>query len=333
MITLKILLVNIFTFINYIIATLMIVLAVAFLTLLERKLLGAIQKRKGPNVVGIFGLLQPLMDAFKLLLKETTVPNISSAILFVFSPILMLVLSISLWIIMPFFQSAITNTDLDLGLLYALGISSFSVYSIIISGWSSNSRYAFFGALRSAAQMISYEVSIGLILVNVVLCTNSLNFREIIEFQENIWLMIPLFPLFVLLVISSFAETSRPPFDLPEAEAELVAGYNVEYSSGGFALFFLGEYMNIIFMSSLIVALFMGGWLPLFNVLPFNLIPDSIWFILKLLFIIYIFIYVRAAFPRYRYDQLMRLGWKVFLPLALGLLILNSELLLAFDLI
>lgn len=331
--TLKILLINLLTIVNFLIAALLIILGVAFLTLLERKILGAVQKRKGPNVVGIFGLLQPLMDAFKLLLKETTIPTISAGILFVFSPILMLILSISLWIIIPFFQSAITNTDLDLGLLYALGISSFSVYSIIISGWASNSRYAFFGALRSAAQMISYEVSIGLILVNVVLCTGSLNFREIVEFQEDIWLLIPLFPLFVLLVISSFAETSRPPFDLPEAEAELVAGYNVEYSSGGFALFFLGEYMNIIFMSALIVALFMGGWLPLINILPLTLIPDSMWFSIKLLFIIYIFIYVRAAFPRYRYDQLMRLGWKVFLPLALGLLLLNSEFLLAFDLI
>jgi len=330
---LKLIIVNLLTLINFVIASILLILAVAFLTLLERKLLGAIQKRKGPNVVGIFGLLQPLMDAFKLLLKETTIPSISSGILFVFSPILMLVLSVSLWIIIPFFQSAITNADLDLGLLYALGISSFSVYSIIISGWSSNSRYAFFGALRSAAQMISYEVSIGLILVNVVLCTGSLNFREIVEFQENVWLMIPLFPLFVLLVISSFAETSRPPFDLPEAEAELVAGYNVEYSSGGFALFFLGEYLNIIFMSSLIVSLFCGGWLPLVSVLPFTLIPDSIWFILKLMFVIYIFIYVRAAFPRYRYDQLMRLGWKVFLPLALGLLLMNAEILLAFDLI
>lgn len=326
-------LVNLFTLLNYVLAALLIILGVAFLTLLERKLLGAVQKRRGPNVVGIFGLLQPLMDAFKLLLKETTVPSISAGILFVFSPILMLILAISLWIVMPFFQSAITNTDLDLGLLYALGISSFSVYSIIISGWSSNSRYAFFGALRSAAQMISYEVSIGIILVNVVLCTGSLNFREIVEFQEDIWLLIPLFPLFILLVISSFAETSRPPFDLPEAEAELVAGYNVEYSSGGFALFFLGEYMNIIFMSSLIVALFIGGWLAPFNFVPFSYLPDTFWFIIKLLFVIYIFVYVRAAFPRFRYDQLMRLGWKVFLPITLGLLLLNAELLLAFNLL
>lgn len=329
----KSLIINILTLLNYIVAALMIVFAVAFLTLLERKVLGAVQKRKGPNVVGTFGLLQPLMDAFKLLLKETTVPSISARILFVFSPILMLVLSIALWIVVPYFQSGITNTDLDLGLLYALGISSFSVYSIVISGWSSNSRYAFFGALRSAAQMISYEVSIGLILVNVVLCTGSLNFREIVEFQEDIWLLVPLFPLFVLLVVSSFAETSRPPFDLPEAEAELVAGYNVEYSSGGFALFFLGEYMNIIFMSALTVILFMGGWLSLASYFPFAILPDSLWFSLKLLFVIYIFIYVRAAFPRYRYDQLMRLGWKVFLPLALGLLLLNAEILLALDLL
>jgi NADH-quinone oxidoreductase subunit H len=285
-----------------------ILIAVAYLTLLERKVLASMQRRKGPNLVGIYGLLQPLADGAKLILKEGILPLISNKILFIIAPILTLLLSLFSWSIIPFYISSFIS-DINVGILYLFAISSLGVYGIIIAGWSSNSKYAFLGSLRSAAQMISYEVSLGLILISVLLNSLSLNLNIIILSQQNIWNIIYLFPFFLMFFISALAETNRPPFDLPEAEAELVAGYNVEYSSAGFALFFIGEYSNILLMSSLIVILFLGGWL--------FFIPIYIIFGLKLIIFLFSFIWVRASFPRYRYDQLMYLGWKVFLPISL----------------
>ena len=307
-----------------------LLLAVAYLTLMERKVIGAIQRRKGPNVVGFAGLLQPLADGLKLFLKETILPSHSNKFLFIFAPVLTFLLSLLGWIIIPFSKGMVFS-DLNVGMLYLFAVSSLGVYGIIIAGWSSNSKYAFLGALRSAAQMVSYEVSIGLILISVILCSNSLNLTDIVLSQKEVWYLIPLFPSFLMFFISSLAETNRPPFDLPEAEAELVSGYNVEYSSMTFALFFIGEYANIILMSSLSVIFFLGGWLPLFSFWPFNLIPGVVWFALKLLFVLFVFIWVRAAFPRYRYDQLMRLGWKIFLPLSLGWVIFISSIILIFE--
>lgn len=304
-----------------------VLLAVAFLTLAERKVLGAMQKRKGPNVVGIWGLLQPLADGLKLLLKESLFPSVANKFLFIFAPILTFLLALSSYAVIPFTETTVIS-DLNLGFIYLFAISSMGVYGIILAGWSSNSRYAFLGSLRSAAQMISYEVSLGFVLMTILIFVGSLNIIEIVEFQKNIWFIIPLFPMFLMFIISILAETNRPPFDLPEAEAELVAGYNVEYSSMSFALFFLGEYANIILMSILTVILFLGGWLPLFNI---TIIPNILWFFLKLNIIIFIFIWVRAAFPRLRYDQLMRLGWKVFLPMSLSYVILIATIVLITD--
>lgn len=304
-----------------------VLLAVAFLTLAERKVLGAMQKRKGPNVVGIWGLLQPLADGLKLLLKESLFPSVANKFLFIFAPILTFLLALSSYAVIPFTETTVIS-DLNLGFIYLFAISSMGVYGIILAGWSSNSRYAFLGSLRSAAQMISYEVSLGFVLMTILIFVGSLNIIEIVEFQKNIWFIIPLFPMFLMFIISILAETNRPPFDLPEAEAELVAGYNVEYSSMSFALFFLGEYANIILMSILTVILFLGGWLPLFNI---TIIPNILWFFLKLNLIIFIFIWVRAAFPRLRYDQLMRLGWKVFLPMSLSYVILIATIVLITD--
>lgn len=307
-----------------------LLLAVAFLTLAERKLLGAMQRRKGPNVVGLFGLLQPLADGVKLLLKESIVPFTSNRLLFLFAPILTFALSISIWVVVPF-DEYISLTDINLGVLYILAISSLGVYGIILAGWSSNSKYAFLGALRSAAQMISYEVSIGLILMNVLLCVGSLNLVKIVEFQKHVWFVVPFFPLFCVFFVSILAETNRPPFDLPEAEAELVAGYNVEYSAMGFALFFLGEYANMIFMSLLASVFFLGGWLsPLPFLLGVEEMSSSFWFGAKVSLLLFFFIWVRASFPRYRYDQLMRLGWKVFLPLSLGYILFTASIILTF---
>lgn len=294
-----------------------LLLAVAFLTLAERKVLAAMQRRKGPNVVGFFGLLQPIADGVKLLLKETVLPSSSAKFLFMFAPQLTFFLSVVSWSVIPFDEGAVV-ADINMGLLYIFAISSLGVYGIVISGWASNSRYAFLGSLRSAAQMVSYEVSLGLILITLLLCVGSLNLTKIVLFQSYVWFIFPLFPLFLMFFVSSLAETNRPPFDLPEAEAELVSGYNVEYSSAGFALFFIGEYANIILMSSLSVIFFLGGWLS-----PFSL-PTFFIFSIKLLFVLFSFIWVRAAFPRYRYDQLMRLGWKVFLPLSLGWVVFVS---------
>lgn len=307
-----------------------LLIAVAYLTLAERKVIAAMQYRVGPNVVGVFGLLQPLADGLKLFLKETIIPNNGNTIIFLIAPMLTFILSLIGWAVIPFDEGAVL-ADLNLGIMYLLAISSLSVYGIITSGWSSNSKYAFLGALRSSAQMISYEVSIGLIIINVLLCVGSLNLSQIVLAQESIWFIIPLFPLFIMFFISTLAETNRHPFDLPEAEAELVAGYNIEYSAMGFALFFIGEYANIILMASLSVLLFLGGWLPPFGILIFTWIPGPIWFGIKILFILFLFIWVRAALPRYRYDQLMSLGWKVFLPLSLGWLLFIGSLLLVFN--
>lgn len=308
-----------------------VLVAVAFFTLVERKIMATLQRRRGPNVVGISGLLQPFSDGLKLIIKESVFPSLSNQFLFVLAPMLTLFLSLLGWIIIPFSFGQVI-LDSSLGILYLFAISSLGVYGIIIAGWSSNSKYAFLGALRSAAQMVSYEVSIGLIIIGVILCAGSLNLSEIVLSQKYIWYIVPLFPLFLMFFVSILAETNRPPFDLPEAEAELVAGYNVEYSAVGFALFFIGEYANILLMSSLCVILFFGGWLPpiFFEAL---FIPGSFWFVIKLYFIIFLFVWVRASFPRYRYDQLMRLGWKVFLPLSLGWVIFLSGYLIVFDFI
>jgi NADH-quinone oxidoreductase subunit H len=301
----------------------LILLVVAFLTLLERKILAASQRRKGPNVIGFMGFFQPFADALKLLLKETIIPFVANKFLFIFAPILTFILSLLGLVVIPFFNYSLIS-DLNIGILYLLSISSLGVYGIVLAGWSSNSRYAFLGALRSSAQMISYEVSMGLILMTLLLYVGSLNLRTIVLYQQDTWFIIPFFPLALIFFISILAETNRSPFDLPEAEAELVSGYNVEYSSVGFALFFIGEYSNIVLMSSFFVILFLGGWLPfpilsfyIFNTLIYTNIFMTFVFSLKVLFLLFFFVWVRTTFPRYRYDQLMRLGWKVFLPFSL----------------
>ena len=293
-----------------------LLIAVAYLTLMERRVIGYIQMRRGPNVVGPFGMLQPFADALKLLTKETIIPSRSNRFLFLFAPMLTLILSLVAWAVIPFDDGWVLS-DINVGVLYLFAISSLGVYGIIVAGWASNSRYAFLGALRSAAQMVSYEVSIGLVIITVLLCVGSLNLSEIVRAQETVWFAIPLFPMFVVFFISALAETNRLPFDLPEAEAELVSGYNVEYSSMPFALFFLGEYANMILMSGMTTILFLGGWLPPFDIAPLNWIPGVVWFLIKIFLLLFTFIWIRGTFPRYRYDQLMRLGWKVFLPFSL----------------
>ena len=307
-----------------------LIIAVAYMTLAERKIMAAMQRRKGPNIVGLFGLLQPLSDGLKLFIKETVLPSSSNLLIFITAPIITFLLALISWCVLPIGEGLVYS-DLNLGVLYILAISSLGVYGIIMAGWSSNSKYAFLGALRSAAQMVSYEVSLGLILINVLLCAGSLNFSEIVLAQQNSWYLFPLFPLFFMFYISILAETNRAPFDLPEAEAELVAGYNVEYSAMGFALFFLGEYANMILMCSLSTILFLGGWFPIFNILPFYWIPSTIWFGLKTAILLFGFIWVRSSVPRYRYDQLMRLGWKIFLPMSLGWVLFVSGLLVSFN--
>ncbi|HVI52273.1 MAG TPA: NADH-quinone oxidoreductase subunit NuoH [Candidatus Sulfotelmatobacter sp.] len=299
-------------------------LAVAYLTYAERKVIAAMQLRKGPNVVGPFGLLQPLADGAKLFLKETVVPTGASKAVFFIAPALTFILALVAWAVVPFADGWVV-ADINVGVLYLFAISSLGVYGIIMAGWASNSKYAFLGGLRSAAQMVSYEVSIGFVLISVLLCVGSLNLSDIVHAQEkSVWFVLPHLPLFVIFFISGLAETNRAPFDLPEAEAELVSGYNVEYSAMTFALFFLGEYANMILMSGMISILFLGGWLA-----PFGLtfIPGVIWFALKIAFILFGFLWVRATFPRYRYDQLMRLGWKVFLPFSLAWLVLTAGVL------
>jgi NADH-quinone oxidoreductase subunit H len=291
--------------------------AVAYLTLMERKVIGAMQLRKGPNVVGPFGLLQPLADGLKLMLKEVIIPDQSNKALFLLAPIITFTLALIGWAVVPFSET-FSIANINIGVTYLLATSSLGVYGIIIAGWASNSKYAFLGAIRSSAQMISYEVSIGLIIISVVLSCGSLNLSEIVLAQKNHWYVLAHFPMFILFFISALAETNRLPFDLPEAESELVAGYNVEYSSMPFSMFFLGEYANMILISAFASILFLGGWLPPFDIAIFNAIPGPIWLMAKIFFLLFCFIWVRATLPRYRYDQLMRLGWKVFLPLSLA---------------
>jgi len=305
-----------------------LLISVAYFTLAERKILGAIQRRRGPNVVGVYGLLQPLSDGFKLFVKETVLPSNANKFIFIISPIITFVISLMGWAIIPYDKYSVLS-EVNVGVLYLFAMSSLGVYGIIMSGWSSNSKYAFLGALRSAAQMVSYEVSIGFIIVTIVVCCGSFNLQTIIESQKNVWFVIPFFPLFLMFFVSALAETNRHPFDLPEAEAELVSGYNVEYSAMGFALFSLGEYANMLLMSSLNVILFFGGWLPPLSIL--SIVPGSIWFGLKICFFVILFVWVRAALPRYRYDQLMGLGWKVFLPISLGYLMLTFCILVSFN--
>lgn len=291
-----------------------LLISVAFVTVAERKVMGAIQRRKGPNVIGFYGLLQAFADGLKLFVKEIILPSNANLGIFFIAPILTLVLSFIGWAVIPFREDMVL-VDLNIAILYSFAISSLGVYGIICSGWASNSKYAFLGALRSAAQMISYEVSLGLILLTILLVSGSLNFVMIVVVQQYVWFIIPFFPLFIMFFISALAETNRPPFDLPEAEAELVSGYSTEYSAMGFAFFFIGEYANIILMSTLCSIFFLGGWWPMINIM---LVPDPVWLGLKVCFIIFLFVWVRVALPRFRYDQLMRLGWKTFLPLSLG---------------
>jgi len=290
---------------------------VAYLTLAERKVLAAMQLRMGPNVVGPFGLFQPIADGLKLLTKETIIPSGANRVLFVAAPMLTFILALVAWAVIPFGKDMVI-ADINVGILYLFAISSLGVYGIVVAGWASNSKYAFLGALRSAAQMVSYEVSIGFVIVTVLLCAGSMNISKIVEAQKTVWFFIPLFPMFVLFFISGLAETNRTPFDLVEGESELVAGYFVEYSSMTFALFYLGEYANMILISAMTAILFMGGWQPLIDVAPFNWLPGPIWFFLKTCIGLFFFLWVRATLPRYRYDQLMRLGWKVFLPFSLA---------------
>ena len=304
-----------------------ILISVAYLTLAERKIMGSMQQRKGPNVIGFLGLLQPLADGLKLLIKETVIPTNANTFSFIFAPVLTLFLSLFGWSLIPFSSNSF-YVDIDLSLLFIFAVSSLGVYGIILSGWSSNSRYAFFGSLRSASQMVSYEVSIGLILIIVLVCVSSLNFFSIVLFQEFLFFLVPLFPIFFMFLVSILAETNRAPFDLPEAESELVSGYNVEYASMGFALFFLAEYSSMILMSALTTIVFIGGWISIFSK-PFIL--DSFALAFKLSIILFFFIWVRASFPRYRIDQLMRLCWKVFLPIALSFVLVTFSLLWCFN--
>ncbi len=304
-----------------------LLIAVAYLTYAERKVLAAMQLRRGPNVVGPFGLFQPFADAIKLITKETIIPTVANKVIFIAAPIITFALSLAAWAVIPV-DDGWVMADINVGVLYLFAISSLGVYGIIMAGWASNSKYPFLGALRSAAQMVSYEVSIGLVLITVLLCVGSLNLSDIVRAQANVWFVLPLFPMFVVFFISALAETNRTPFDLPEAEAELVAGYFSEYSSMSFGMFYLAEYANMILMSTMISILFLGGWLAPLNIVPFTYIPGPIWLALKVGFMLFCFIWIRATFPRYRYDQLMRLGWKVFLPFSLLWVVLTAGVLL-----
>jgi NADH-quinone oxidoreductase subunit H len=300
-----------------------LLLIVAYSTYAERRILGAMQLRKGPNVVGPFGLWQAFADALKMIMKETIVPTGANRFLFLLAPILTFSLAMLAWVVVPTGDN-LAVANINVGILYLFAISSLGVYGIIIAGWASNSKYAFLGGLRSAAQMVSYEVSIGFVLVSVLLCVGSLNLNDIVRAQNGLWFCIPLFPMFIVFFISGLAECNRVPFDLPEGESEIVAGFMVEYSSMSYAMFFLGEYANMVLMSGMTSILFLGGWMSPLPFAPFTWIPGPIWFILKICFVMFMFFWVRATFPRFRYDQLMRLGWKVFLPLSLGWMVLTA---------
>ena len=307
-----------------------ILVSVAMIVWLDRRVWGLVQKRKGPNVVGPFGLFQTLADALKYIFKEIIIPASANKVVFILAPIVTMTLALVAWAVIPMSEDLVL-ANINVGILYLFAISSLGVYGIIMGGWASNSKYPFLGAIRSAAQMVSYEVSIGIIIINVLLCVGSLNLNDIVIAQKELWYVIPLFPMFVIFFISSLAETNRPPFDLPEAEAELVAGYQTEYSGMMYAMFWLGEYANILLMCAMGSILFLGGWLPLMDIYPLNIIPAPIWMILKILFLFLLFALIKAIVPRYRYDQLMRLGWKIFLPFSLIYLVLTASFLFYFD--
>ena len=309
-----------------------VLVSVAMIVWLDRRVWAFVQKRRGPNVVGPFGLFQSLADALKYMFKEIIIPAAANKVIFILAPIVTMTLALIAWAVIPF-NNYFVLADINAGILYLFAISSLGVYGIIMGGWASNSKYPFLGAIRSAAQMVSYEVSIGVIIINVLLCVGSLNLGDIVLAQEKIWFVVPLFPMFVIFFISSLAETNRPPFDLPEAEAELVAGYQTEYSGMMYAMFWLGEYANILLMCAMVSILFLGGWLSPIDIFPFNLIPGPLWMIIKILLLFLLFSLVKATVPRYRYDQLMRLGWKIFLPLSLIWVILTSSFLFYFDLL
>ncbi len=309
-----------------------VLVSVAMIVWLDRRVWGLVQKRKGPNVVGPFGLFQTLADALKYMFKEIIIPASANKAIFILAPVVTMTLALIAWAVVPMSETFVI-ADINVGILYLFAVSSLGVYGIIMGGWASNSKYPFLGAIRSAAQMVSYEVSIGIIIINVLLCVGSLNLKDIVLAQQNIWFVIPLFPMFVIFFISALAETNRPPFDLPEAEAELVAGYQTEYSGMMYAMFWLGEYANILLMCALGTILFLGGWLPIMDIFPLNVIPPTIWMIFKILILFILFALVKAIVPRYRYDQLMRLGWKIFLPFSLLYVVLTASFLMYFDLL
>ena len=307
-----------------------ILVSVAMIVWLDRRVWGLVQKRRGPNVVGPFGLFQTLADALKYIFKEIIIPASANKVVFILAPIVTMTLALVAWAVIPMSEELVLS-DINVGILYLFAVSSLGVYGIIMGGWASNSKYPFLGAIRSAAQMVSYEVSIGIIIINVLLCVGSLNLNDIVIAQKNLWYVIPLFPMFVIFFISALAETNRPPFDLPEAEAELVAGYQTEYSGMMYAMFWLGEYANILLMCAMGSILFLGGWLPIMDIYPLNIIPAPIWMVSKILFLFLLFALIKAIVPRYRYDQLMRLGWKIFLPFSLIYLVFTASFLFYFD--
>ncbi len=309
-----------------------VLVSVAMVVWLDRRVWAFVQKRQGPNVVGPFGLLQSLADALKYVFKEIIIPSSSNKVIFILAPIVTMTLALISWAVIPFSATQVL-ADINVGILYLFAVSSLGVYGIIMGGWASNSKYPFLGAIRSAAQMVSYEVSIGVIIINVLLCVGSLNLNDIVIAQQNLWFVIPLFPMFVIFFISALAETNRPPFDLPEAEAELVAGYQTEYSGMMYAMFWLGEYANILLMCAMGAILFLGGWLSPIEIYPFTLVPGAVWLILKILLLFFLFALVKAIVPRYRYDQLMKLGWKVFLPMSLIWVVLTASFLFYFNLL